>query len=84
LSKQRENKASTVAVLHVGRMDYGDENQTEDIYEQVALAAIDLFTRIVAMRPPLSVVLTDWLSITAALGCRFRPSASRRSPRSWS
>jgi hypothetical protein len=65
-------------------MKPGDKNQPENVYEQVALAAIDLLARIVAVRAPFSVVLTDWLSIIAALGCRLRPSASRRSPRSWS
>jgi hypothetical protein len=31
----------------------------EDIYEQMALTPIDLLARIVAMRAPLSVALTD-------------------------
>jgi hypothetical protein len=40
-------------------MDDGDQHEPEDIYEQMALAPIDLLARIVAVRPPLSVVLTD-------------------------
>jgi hypothetical protein len=49
-------------------MDDGDKDQPENIYEQMAFAAIDLLARIVAVRAPLSVVLTDWLSMMAALG----------------
>jgi hypothetical protein len=85
MSKQRQDQPGAVAVLYVSRMDYGNENQPKDIYEQVALATIDLLARVVAVRAPLSVVLTDWLSMIAALGCRLRPAASRTSPRnsSW-
>jgi len=78
----RHDQACAVAVLNVGRMDNGDQHQPEDIYQQMALAPIDLLARIVAVRAPLSVVLTDWLSMIAALGCRLRPAASRTSPRS--
>jgi hypothetical protein len=81
---QGQDKLGSVAVLNVGRMDDRDQHEPEDIYEQMAFTPIDLLARIVAMRAPLSVVLTDWLSIIAALGCRLRPAASRTSPRSWS
>jgi hypothetical protein len=54
-----QDKPSTIAVLNVGRMDDGDEHEPENIYEQMALAPVDLLARIVAMRAPLSVVLTD-------------------------
>ena len=56
---QGQYKLGTVAVLNVGRMDDGDQYEPEDIYEQMALAPIDLLARIVAVRAPLSVVLTD-------------------------
>jgi len=56
---QGQDKLGTVAVLNVGRMDDGDQHEPEHIYEQMALASIDLLARIVAMRAPLSVVLTD-------------------------
>jgi hypothetical protein len=42
-------------------MDNGDQHQPEHIYQQMAFAPIDLLARIVAVRAPLSVVLTDWL-----------------------
>jgi hypothetical protein len=40
-------------------MNHNDQNQSEDIDKDVALATIDLLSRVVAMRPPFSVVLTD-------------------------
>ena len=63
--------------------DYRDQ-KAKRIDEDVALAAVDLLARGVAVWPPFSVVFTDWLSITPALGFRFRPTASRKSPWSWS
>ena len=68
VSKHRQNQARSVAVLDIGRMDDGNKHQPENIYQQMAFAAIDLLARIVAVRAPLSVVLTDWLSMMAALG----------------
>ena len=56
---QGQDKLGTVTVLNVGRMDDGDQHEPEDIYEQVALATIDLLARIVAVRAPFPVVLTD-------------------------
>jgi hypothetical protein len=79
--KQSQHQTRTIAVLNIGRMDDGNKHQPKNIYEQMAFAAIDLLASIVAVRPPFSVVLTDWLSMMAALGCRFRPAASRASPR---
>ena len=61
--------------------DNGDQ-QAERVDEDVALATIDLLARVVAVRPPFSVVFSDWLSMMPALGLRFRPTDSRRSP--WS
>jgi hypothetical protein len=79
--KQSQHQTRTIAVLNIGRMDDGNKHQPKNIYEQMAFAAIDLLASIVAVRPPFSVVLTDWLSMMAALGCRLRPAASRASPR---
>jgi hypothetical protein len=75
-----------VVVLDGGGVDDHHEDQPERIDEQAALAAEEPLTAVVAPRPPFSVVLTDWLSRIAADGCRSRPSARRRSPRSssWS
>ena len=71
-----------IAVLHTGgRDDYG-EDQSEGIDEDMPLAAFDLFVGVEAAEPPFSVVLTDWLSMTPALGWRRLPAATRTSPRS--
>lgn len=59
VSNPRENKPCPVAILNAGWMDDGDEHKPDGIYEQMALAAVDLLARVIAMRPPLSVVLTD-------------------------
>ena len=45
--------------------------------QRLALAALDLLAVIVAARPPLSVVLTLWLSSTAGDGEASRPTRSR-------
>ena len=52
------------------------KQQTQRIYEDVALLALDLFARIVAMRidagPPFSALFTLWLSMIAAVGVTVR------------
>jgi hypothetical protein len=80
--EEGQHELTAVAVLHVGRVHHHGDQQPERIDQEVSLATIDLFARIVTMGAPLSVVFTDWLSITAALGCRSRPTDSRTSP--WS
>jgi len=59
----------------------GVDQQALRIDENVALLALDLFSRIVTRRidrrPPFSALLTLWLSMTAAVGLASRPSASR-------
>jgi hypothetical protein len=70
------------AILIVGFGDKGLEHQTLGIDEQVALAPFDMFTAIVAPTAPFSVVLTDWLSMIAALGVGSRSSSWRKVSRS--
>ena len=48
----------------------------------MALASHHLLTSVISTRPPLSVVLTDWLSMMAALGVGSLPSAWRTLGRS--
>src|SRR5207247_9864253 len=66
---------AAVAILDVSGMNDGVEQQTQRIYQNVALLALDLFARIIAMRidagPPFSALITLWLSLMAALGFRF-------------
>jgi hypothetical protein len=53
-------------------MNHGVQHQPYRINEDVALLALDLFPRVVAMRidatPPFSALFTLWLSITHAVG----------------
>ena len=78
-----ENERCTIAILDIGGMNGGAQQQAERIYENVALLALDLFTCIVAMRidarPPFSALFTLWLSMMAAVGLASRSSCSRHS-----
>src|SRR6516165_4301547 len=62
-------------------MHHGMKQQTQRIYEDVALLALDLFARIIAMRidagPPFSALFTLWLSMIAAVGQASRSAFSR-------
>ena len=69
--------ARTIGVLDVGGMNDDAEQQAGGVDRDMPLAALDLLRRIPAARPPLSVVFTLWVSITAALGLGSRPSRSR-------
>jgi len=74
---------AAVAVLDVGGVNDGVEQQAQCIYENVALLALDLLARIVAMRidpgPPFSALFTLWLSMMAAVGLASRSPCSRHS-----
>ena len=79
-SKQQN---ATVAILDIGAMNDGVEQQTQRIYENMALLAFDLLARIIAMRidagPPFSALFTLWLSMMAAVGLASRSPCSRHS-----
>ena len=74
---------AAVAVLDIGGMNDGMEQQTQRIYEKVALLAFDLLACIITMRidtrPPFSALLTLWLSMMAAVGLASRSPCSRHS-----
>jgi CubicO group peptidase (beta-lactamase class C family) len=59
------------------------KQQTHRVYENMALLALDLFARIIAMRinagPPFSALFTLWLSMMAAVGLASRAAFSRHS-----
>jgi len=78
-----EDECCTVAILDAGRMNRAAQQQTERIYENMALLALNLFSRIVAMRidarPPFSALFTLWLSMMAAVGLASRSACSRHS-----
>ena len=66
---------AAVTILDVGGMNDGVQQQAERIDENVALLALDLLARIIAMRidpgPPFSALLTLWLSMMAARRAGF-------------
>src|SRR4051794_3250153 len=78
-----EEIADPVGVLHVGGVDDDAEQQTRGVDRDVPLPAPDLLGRVVAARPPFSVVLTLWVSTIAAVGLGSRPSRSRSITTRW-
>ena len=79
----RKEHDAAVAILDIGGMHDGVEQQAQRIYENVALLALDLFARVIAMRvdarPPFSALFTLWLSMMAAVGLASRSPSSRHS-----
>ena len=79
----RKQQDAAIAILDVGGMNDRVQQQTQRIYENVALLALDLLARIIAMRidpgPPFSALFTLWLSMMAAVGLASRSSCSRHS-----
>ena len=69
---RRQQQDAAIAVLNAGGMNDGMEQQTQRIYQNMALLALDLLARIIAMRidasPPFSALFTLWLSMIAAVG----------------
>ena len=75
--KFAQHQFGPVAILDIRSVDDDRHKQAKRINHQMALAAGDLLARIIATRPPFSLVWTDWLSRMAALGVGSRPSDSR-------
>jgi hypothetical protein len=82
LSERQEQVFAALMVLNTGLMDELVEDQPLRLDQQVPLAAFDLFAPVVAAPPPISLVLTDWLSMMAALGVGSRPCLTRTCSRS--
>jgi len=74
---------AAVAILDIGAMNDRVEQQARRVYENMALLALDLLPRVVAMPidagPPFSALFTLWLSMMAAVGLALRSSCSRHS-----
>ena len=74
-----ENAA--IAILNVGRMNNGMEQEAYCIDENMPLLALDFLARIVTRRinadPPFSALFTLWLSMMAAVGLASRSDCSR-------
>ena len=79
--QRRKQQHAAVAILDVGGMNDGVQQQTQRVYENMALLALDLFARVIAMRidaaPPFSALFTLWLSTMAAVGLASRSPCSR-------
>src|ERR1700686_2503981 len=77
---RHHDQFATVAILDVGRVHDGVDQQALRIDDNVPLLALDLLASVVPRRivgPPFSALLTLWESITAAVGLASRPIASR-------
>jgi hypothetical protein len=76
-----ENQRRAIAILHVGRMDHGIQEEPQRVDKNVPLAALDLLARIVALRidrgPPFCAPLALCASMIATLGLASRPAFSR-------
>src|SRR5919205_328464 len=79
--RSAQQRDGAVAVLDVGRLDRGAQQQAERVDQHVPLLALDLLARIetrrVDARPPFSALLTLWLSMIAAVGLASLPARSR-------
>src|SRR6266436_7856954 len=77
----RHDESAAIAILDIGRMNNGVEQQAYCVDKNVPLLALDLLARIVPVRinarPPFSALFTLWLSMMAAVGLAFRCARSR-------
>src|SRR2546422_6570026 len=48
--KGRKKQDAAIAILDIGRMNDGVQQQTQRVYENMALLPLDLFARVIAMR----------------------------------
>src|SRR5262249_33450787 len=48
--KGRKKQDAAIAILDIGRVNDGVQQQTQRVYENMALLALDLFARVIAMR----------------------------------
>src|SRR5215467_14986855 len=79
--QSRQQQDTTIAILNVGGMNDGVQQQAQCIYENMALLALDLLARVIARRidagPPFSALFTLWLSMMATVGLASRSSCWR-------
>ena len=77
----RHHQHATIAILNVGGVHDGVDQQALGIDENMPLLALDLLSRVVTRRidrgPPFSALFTLWLSITTAVGLTSLETASR-------
>ena len=63
-----EHQRGAVTIGNVGSVNHDSEDEPLGVDEEMPLAATQLLRTVIAVGPPFSVVLTDWLSRMAALG----------------
>ena len=77
----RHDKRAAIAILYVGGVHDGVDQQAFRVDENMPLLALDLLSRVVAQRinpgPPFSALFTLWLSMMAAVGLASLETASR-------
>jgi len=77
----RHDQRTAIAVLDIGGVHDGMDQQALRVDENMPLLALDLLSRVVTRRidrgPPFSALFTLWLSITAAVGLASFATASR-------
>jgi len=77
----RHDENASIAILNVGRMNDGVEQEAYCIDKNVPLLALDLLAASYPCgfnaRPPFSALFTLWLSMMAAVGLASRCSRSR-------
>ena len=83
MTEQRgEQQDAAIAILDVGGMDDGVQQQTQRIDENMPLLALDQLAGIEPVRidasPPFSALFTLWLSMMAAVGLASRSAFSRQ------
>src|ERR671914_1512039 len=76
-SQRGQQQLGPFLIMEVCRMHLGLDDQTLGVHQQVTLPSLYFLAPVVAPRPPLSVVFTDWLSIVPALGVGSLPTLSR-------
>jgi len=65
---------STITMLNIGCVHHHGHNQTQRTNHQMAFSATCLLASVIASVPSFETVLTDWLSMMAALGLAWRPA----------
>ena len=77
-----EYDQATLTILHARRRDGDFDRKPINIHDEMNLSTYNLLCDVIAAKPPVSVVLVDWLSTITAEGIEARPRRSVQSP--WS
>ena len=81
MAEASQPRHRALAVLDTGGCDDYRAQEPYRVDTAMPCVAVDVFVGLVAVGPPVAVVLTDGLSTIPALGGRGWPAATRTSPR---